>query len=127
MNMPTRKQAQKWANALRSGEFKQTLRHLQNEGGYCCLGVACKIFIPKNKQQIYHNGELSGSVPASQPNAPEWLVEVSGATQELIGTSLMSANDIKGYDFNEIADIIELLYVHEAIKPGDPVSNVVEN
>lgn len=38
----------KWLKALRSGEFTQAKRVLfSNGGGYCCLGVACRIAHPK--------------------------------------------------------------------------------
>lgn len=33
----------KWLNALRSGDYKQTTGALQDEKGYCCLGVLCEI------------------------------------------------------------------------------------
>lgn len=33
----------KWIAALRSGEYKQGKFYLEHNGGYCCLGVACKI------------------------------------------------------------------------------------
>ena len=40
---------EKWLKALRSGDFKQTESALfdGNTGGYCCLGVACRIMHPK--------------------------------------------------------------------------------
>lgn len=37
----------RWADALRSGEYKQAtgkLRLITNPEYYCCLGVACKVF-----------------------------------------------------------------------------------
>src|SRR4051812_2834892 len=37
--------ARKWVEALRSGRFKQTRGVLTNDEGYCCLGVACQLFI----------------------------------------------------------------------------------
>lgn len=36
--------AMKWADALESGEFKQTQGRLYDPGeGYCCLGVLCEV------------------------------------------------------------------------------------
>ena len=32
-----------WLAALRSGRYQQTQGYLQNEEGFCCLGVACDI------------------------------------------------------------------------------------
>jgi hypothetical protein len=38
--------AQKWVNALESGEYKQTRNSLTNEKNtrFCCLGVACDLY-----------------------------------------------------------------------------------
>ena len=41
--------AQKWVDALRSGEYKQTRGALRgddegNEPKFCCLGVACDLY-----------------------------------------------------------------------------------
>jgi hypothetical protein len=33
----------KWVAALRSGKYKQVTGSLQNNGGFCCLGVLCDI------------------------------------------------------------------------------------
>lgn len=46
---PTEEQAQEFANALRSGEYKQGRYQLQTRAGHCCLGVGCRVFIPKEK------------------------------------------------------------------------------
>ena len=35
--------ADKWVEALRSGEYKQAKERLQSEDSLCCLGVLCKI------------------------------------------------------------------------------------
>ena len=37
--------AQKWVDALRSGQYKQTRRRLYDmcQDAYCCLGVACEV------------------------------------------------------------------------------------
>jgi hypothetical protein len=39
------KNAQKWVEALESGEFKQGRGALSRDGDYCCLGVACELAI----------------------------------------------------------------------------------
>ena len=38
-----REVAEKWVEALRSGQFKQGKGVLKNQAGYCCLGVLCEI------------------------------------------------------------------------------------
>lgn len=47
------KRITKWINALYSGEYQQGFCRLEPQKGYyCCLGVACKILIPKlNKRK----------------------------------------------------------------------------
>jgi len=36
---------QRWIDALRSGEYPQTMGKLRDEGGYCCLGVLCELAV----------------------------------------------------------------------------------
>ena len=111
---PTKKQVEKWSAALRSGEYKQTYGTLQDSEGYCCLGVACRLFIPswKQKGKIF----LTGAVPDDQPNAPFWLIEVNRDFYLKSGITLMQLNDQSPrYSFNEIADLLELVYIHKAL------------
>lgn len=139
----TRRKAQEWANALRSGEYSQTMGTLEDEQGFCCLGVACKIFIPEEKQLTKPSaGEafrtfLQGDLPTDQLKAPKWLKEVESElsailkqnplpteeTQDELSSpitrdpsSFTDMNDDEGYTFDEIADIIELIFVHKALK-----------
>ena len=35
--------AQKWIDALRSGEYQQSTSRLRTGDTYCCLGVACEL------------------------------------------------------------------------------------
>lgn len=37
------KRRKKWIDALRSGKYKQCIRALSFDGGFCCLGVACEV------------------------------------------------------------------------------------
>lgn len=109
---PTKEQAQTWANALRSGEYKQTVKQLQDDNGYCCLGVACKLFIPEQKQQFVENTNiLFGLTPNNQPNVPEWLRYLNGIFHRKTDQFLTLLNDKEGFTFDEIADIIEMVYV----------------
>lgn len=101
--------AMKWVNALRSGKFKQTTGVLQDYNGYCCLDVACKIFIPKKYRICDDDGELTGTVPTDQSGAPEWLRRIEDI--QFNGEYLTDYNDTLGYSFDEIADIIQIEYV----------------
>jgi len=107
--------AQKWANALRSGKYKQTTGELQSQYGYCCLGVACKIFIPddKIKKDVY--GFIEGGFPKHQLSSPMWLININEDLDDKINYSFSSLNDGHYFSFDEIADIIELVYIHKAL------------
>lgn len=113
---PTRKEAQQWADALRSGKYKQTTGQLQNAKGHCCLGVACDIFIPKQKQVRNAKGYLSGSMPDEQEEAPQWLRDMNILfDKDEVSISFTKLNDVKKFTFDEIADIIELIFVHKMV------------
>lgn len=68
-----KKDIRKWVEALRSGEYKQTIGELQNNVGHCCLGVACEIFIQESKKRRYPNNMLIGTSPNDQKYAPNGL------------------------------------------------------
>lgn len=110
----------KWIKALRSGKYSQSKGTLHNENGYCCLGVACSILIPKRKREA-DGSYLYGNFPEDQDNSPEWLNRINNnfkaktTTSVEYGQSLSFLNDELGYSFNEIADCLELVYVHKAL------------
>lgn len=91
--------ADKWVEALRSGEFKQGRDFLKtNDDKYCCLGVLCKIVAPdfNIEKQKYLNSQV---------------VEIAGLSnrygeRKIEYLSLAMLND-QGREFTEIADIIE--------------------
>lgn len=103
----------KWIEALRSGNFKQARKALQTKKGYCCLGVACEILIPENKK-YRRNNILCGSFPYCQRYSPEWLQKINYSVSRYVGVSLDRLNDTKRLSFDEIADVLELLIIHEA-------------
>lgn len=55
--MPNKINIRKLVNALRSGNYKQTQRALARKNretgeiSYCCLGVACEIYLQEVKKQ----------------------------------------------------------------------------
>lgn len=119
-----RKQLTKWIKALRSGEYVQSRGALQNVDGFCCLGVACKVFIPPSKQHLNEDGMLQGGIPNSeeQPHAPEWLQQVADDVYTKTFHNLTALNDegissdnLEPLTFDEIADILELVYIHKAV------------
>jgi len=118
---PTKKQIQKWVLALRSGEYSQTKGTLQDEQGYCCLGVACDIFIPKGLKTVYPTtGLMIGVLPYAQSAAPKWLSQI----ERILETCIPALNDYgnitidkkpheqhEPFTFDEIADLLEYEYI----------------
>lgn len=107
----------KWCAALDSGEYPQGIGQLQSHIGYCCLGVACSIFIPKEKQVLTPEHRLEGVLPCrqSQPDCPLWLVEISEDFLLKTGKDLWQLNDAVRLTFPEIATLLELVYIHQIL------------
>lgn len=100
-----------WVEALRSGKYGQTQYTLQDNNGYCCLGVACELFIPKERRQLTNQNYLKGELPTEQGAAPQWLKEVE---DDLFGPDsrlLTELNDNDAKSFNEIAALLEEKYL----------------
>jgi len=112
-----------WVEALRSGKYQQGKGRLRNGDKFCCLGVACDISglgqwikdVYKDDEGIFHahKGIAYRVDPISYTHVlPYSVANWLGVNTELADiygdgkTSLSKAND-DGYDFNEIADIIE--------------------
>lgn len=115
-----KKNIMKWINALRSGKYKQTKGALQDSAGYCCLGVACDLFIPKDKLELragvddqlhprVYERIMFGGLPSIQPYAPDWLKDLG--EKEFDGFYLSDLNDSGSLTFNEIADILQIEYI----------------
>ncbi len=121
---PTKKQIEKWVAALRSGKYQQTEGSLQNIEGFCCLGVACKEFAPEYTLNALTNF-LSGQLPDSNDGAPEWLELIDDDFKNRVKDfSLSDLNDgiilngvifLERHSFDEIADLLEAVYIHEVL------------
>lgn len=118
------------ANALRSGKYKQgqNALHRVEQDTYCCLGVACEVFIenggPLTKERVLGD-ELSSTLTSYDTNngllpakVQSWLgisgmgsfvtpIELPFPNGKELCTSLISANDHFRAPFNVIADLIE--------------------
>lgn len=96
--------ADKWIQALRSGEYRQAPGHLKDSDGYCCLGVLCEI--SGLDTFSVHNTYL-GQTASLPDEVREWggLHSNNGTIQEH-SANLAALND-SGYPFAWIADIIE--------------------
>ncbi len=111
----------KWTEALRSGEYNQCQNQLQFGDSFCCLGVACDIFITENAN-LNDRGQLKGCYPMEQPNAPQWLKDINKDFDDLtkdeagVGFRIETMNDYEKMTFDEIADCLEAVYIHEVLK-----------
>ena len=111
--------AQKWVEALRSGEYQQTVGRLHRveassvyPAGWCCLGVACDVFDKANPGVMERNTaqdvewfdvyEAAG-LPVK---VMQWL-GVADAMGSYDGNALYAHNDQDRLSFAEIADVIE--------------------
>lgn len=81
----------KWVEALRSGKYRQTRREFEDQVGFCCLGVLCKV---------------AGVSTSSGPLGNNWEFVDSHVGN---GTSwkLAMMNDSGEMTFHDIADYIE--------------------
>jgi hypothetical protein len=105
------KKLKTWITALRSGNYNQGKGRLQSEYGYCCLGVACSVLIPEDKQEFNSADFLHGRMPDNQPNAPQWLKDIDNDFGIKTDRTLAELNDNDGLSFNEIADVLEMVYI----------------
>ena len=112
------KNAKKWVAALRSGAYRQTQGELNDEKGFCCLGVACDLYEKETGEKLRRadfDGTKScfyfGTDLDSHEQVRAWLglQEGNGGFNEVIdGTcSLVGLNDNLGFTFEQLADVIE--------------------
>lgn len=109
---------QLWLDALRSGKYKQALRALRTDHGFCCLGVLCDV------HAAACGGEWRGRRYMGQgtrlPRAVrEWAGLTHSDPKTYSGFTLADLNDgahpnnhntwreYQSADFRQIADIVE--------------------
>jgi hypothetical protein len=98
---------QRWATALRSGQYKQGTHRLNRNGKHCCLGVLCEVLeLPKDdevgdtvKVYTYNNFRMISNINSDLAKD----IELSLKERD----HLVSMNDCDNRNFNEIADYIE--------------------
>lgn len=123
MSQPNKENIRKWVNALRSGEYKQTTGLLHNDYGYCCLGVLCDVSIKNGLDVECYSTVNDSDEPCiaygdSWSQLPEEVVDWAGLEQPnpmLVEDDAVSLNDDMGYDFNQIADLIEKKYLSDEV------------
>ena len=96
--------------ALRSGEYAQTQELLQDEHGYCCLGVMCAVFEKETGRALERDGDtghIYGGSLDNQEGVQKWVglqCNLGGSYSEF---TLAGLNDEEDYTFLQIADFIE--------------------
>lgn len=114
-----------WLVALRSGEYQQARGALRTPTGYCCLGVACDLYMKQTGDGRWENwtgASLSHQIFSASgeghetepPTAVRNWLGLSGDIGQYtewqddgkVDTALTEKNDM-GATFSEIADIIE--------------------
>jgi hypothetical protein len=122
----------KWVKALRSGKYKQTSGTLQDDVGYCCLGVACDVFAKETgkgkwrtadfssgKQFITNFGTDEEMIHEADlpPAVMRWFgIRKSDPVLRSRGQTASHVNDVEGWDFDEIASAIERKYLKKGKK-----------
>ena len=111
-----KKEIQKWIDALRSGKYEQGKGALQSSpDSYCCLGVACRVLSPR--YYTYSDGMLGGGLPAVEFGAPQWLADINkDFGLKTTGVTLDELNDKGGFTFDEIADLLQAVYIEEVLE-----------
>lgn len=109
------KQLVKWIQALDSGRYEQGKHRLQSrKNSYCCLGVGCKVLVPKRVLLYSNTGLMLGSIVPKFKGVPVWLQEIDNDFKKKTGQYLTNLNDGDPQTtFGEIATLLELVYIHK--------------
>ena len=101
----------KWVAALRSGDYIQgnqvLCRKLPAGNKYCCMGVLCEVLGVKKS---YYDGTRAIYDNNQSWFLPDSVVEKLGfqsSNPKIRDTTLSNYNDRLGWNFNQIADLIE--------------------
>ena len=104
--------AKKWVAALRSGEYEQGRFNLRYGDTFCCLGVACDLFLKDGNDLLVEKtrgdccfGKESSVLPVP---VQKWLgLKSNTGRYGSLDESLIHQNDVLRLSFAQIADFIE--------------------
>lgn len=113
-----------WVEALRSGKYRQTQDYLKTVSSesvcHCCLGVACEVYqqhvggLTETVEDDDEYRTFNGNSCVLPDEVQKWLnIDDCGRLVNDIETpggvcgALTSLNDVGGYSFEKIADVIE--------------------
>ena len=100
----------KWAEVLRSGEYKQGRSYLARDGKFCCLGVACELYQKEVGDLVvevesFSTTRYDNSVHVLPRKVQDWLgITENGELKK--GEYVAHLND-HGWTFEQIAELIE--------------------
>lgn len=134
-HVPNLENIRKWIDALRSGEYKQTVGALRDSSGYCCLGVACDLAVKAGvpmrlgvlRDAITIGGEKVVKTYDGNHKLPplcvsDWLgfedanLRMSAHTSTSAETLTLSEwNDRSRVDFRKIADMLDYHFFPPAV------------
>ncbi len=97
----------KWIAALKSGEYQQGTGFLKQDGKFCCLGVLCDIHAKETGNLFNTLGKYLGENRILPKEVVNWSGISSASGRREYSNSLWELNDIDGFSFSQIADIIE--------------------
>lgn len=102
-----------WVAALRSGKYKQTTGILRDDEGFCCLGVLCDLVKDRvglywTCPEDYYEAQMMGYSNGQLPGKVYRFAGLDSAIPYVDGRSLVYLNDTQRWDFNAIADAIEI-------------------
>lgn len=109
-----KKQFLMWIDWLKVDVLPQTTGKLQDEKGYCCLGVAMVLCDPHPRQHP-DTSFLKGSTPIMNfsRSTPKWLLDINTNFCNKTGTCITVLNDKHKLRFPEIADRLLEAYKDE--------------
>lgn len=115
MTLRQKDRIRKWVIALRSGEYQQGKESLHPDGKFCCLGVACDLFLKAKKmtweQNDFYIEKNLNDLPIS---VVHWFGLPDGNPLVSPTITAVMANDDRQWSFKKIATSIEKLYLKDS-------------
>lgn len=93
-----------WLQALRSGNYEQTLAYLRFRNGYCCLGVLCHVVDPTKWQTSEHISRVY-SWEDHTKYLPDEIAQKFPAKAKILDEAMKMNDD--GCTFADIANYLE--------------------
>lgn len=105
--------AERWVDALRSGQYEQGIESLHPDPeSYCCLGVLCDLYrVEQGRGEWTHMGEFDLSEDITEtavlPGTVRDWAGMETSEGQIPGSEALAALNDAGATFSELADLIE--------------------